>query len=105
MVPLATGAVPFSELLSQPLSLDPQPETVGELATSNATESGTMICDIPPKPPTQEETIETLLESNKEGLSTEQHQQLWDLLYAFRSICVDFRPVNEITVKDSYPPP
>lgn len=45
-----------------------------------------MNCDITPKPPTQEETIEALLESNKEGLSTEQQQRLWDLLYEFRSI-------------------
>lgn len=183
LIPLAAGAVPLNYLLSQPLSSDPQPETVGELAASNATESGTGNCDITPKPPNQEETIETLLESNKEGLSTEQQQRLWDLLYEFKSIfatspsdlgrthliqhemdtgtahpirqrprriplnkqaaaeqcvaemraagviepsnsswvspvvmvpkkgaqgwrfCVDFRPVNEITVKDSYPLP
>lgn len=42
--------------------------------------------DIPQNPPTQEETIEALLESNEDGLSMEQQERLWDLLYEFRSI-------------------
>lgn len=45
-----------------------------------------MDCDILQNPPTHEKTIEAVLQNNKEGLSTQQYPQLWDLLYEFRSI-------------------
>ncbi len=88
LIPLAAGAVPYKELLSQQLSPDPLPKLVGELAVNNAARSGSMRCDIPQSPPTQEETVEAVLESDKEGLSTEQQRRLWDLLFEFRSIFV-----------------
>lgn len=53
LIPLAAGAVPYNELLLQPLSPDPQQETVAELATSNAAKSDAVNCDIPQNPPTQ----------------------------------------------------
>lgn len=53
LIPFAVGAVPYNELLLHPLSPDPQPETVAELATSNAAKSDGVNCDIPQNPPTQ----------------------------------------------------
>lgn len=86
LIPLSTGEVPSPEHLPQQSSLDLQPCLTGELATNKAAVSGSVTCGTSQNPPTQESVIKSVMENNREGMSTKQQQQLWELLYEFPSV-------------------